>query len=74
MEVVQSIKIKTAFSMKIFDLHHNLDMHVVTTCVYSAQWGLYNLDSQPLPLPSLTVDKQVLHCLIWMYYIMWYTQ
>ena len=50
MDVVQSIKIKTAFSMKISVLLLSekgiflLINYVVTTCVYSAQWGL---GSQP---------------------------
>ena len=53
MDVVQGIKIKTAFSMKISVLLLSekgcvviflLINYVVTTCVYSAQWGL---GSQP---------------------------
>ena len=76
MDVVQSIKIKTAFSMKISVLLLSekgcvviflLINYVVTTCVYSAQWGLCNFRFSALL--SLLINKHVVVGIALMYYI-----
>ena len=76
MDVVQSIKIKTAFSMKISVLLLSekgcvviflLINYVVTTCVYSAQWGVCNFRFSALL--SLLINKHVVVGIALMYYI-----